>query len=65
MTIQDVYDATSQAPITNAVAGAAVVSPVWLPYLQTASDISTLLLPVAGLAWLLIQMVSFFIRKRK
>jgi hypothetical protein len=48
--------------LTDATAVAAVASPVWLPWLQTVSEISALLLPFAGLVWLVIQMI-FFLKK--
>lgn len=44
---------------TNVVAGAAVTSPFWLPILQNFSDISALLLPIAGLIWLLVQTIGY------
>jgi len=62
--IRQLADAFFQTPNTNVVAVGAVVSPFWMPYLQTSSDIATLLLPVAGLVWLIIQMVVF-VRKNK
>lgn len=49
---------------TNAVAVGAVVSPLWMPWLQTVSDTAALLLPIAGLMWLVIQMLGYFWRKR-
>lgn len=48
---------------TDAMAVAAVASPIWLPYVQEVSELSALLLPIAGLVWLVIQMISHF-RKR-
>lgn len=41
--------------VTNTIAGAAAVSPWWLPSLADISQGAGLLLPVAGLVWLLIQ----------
>lgn len=61
---QDIVEALLQHPTTNMMAASAVISPWWLPYLQTASDTATLLLPIAGLAWLVIQMIVF-VRKNK
>lgn len=61
MTLQEAF---FQAPTTNTVAVGAAVSPFWLPYLQTTSDIATLVLPVAGLAWLVVQ-IFFFFKDRK
>lgn len=44
---------------TSAVAGAAVTSPWWLPVLQHWSELSALLLPIAGLTWLLVQIFGY------
>lgn len=33
----------------------AVLSPVWLPWLQDVSTIAALLLPIFGIAWFIIQ----------
>jgi hypothetical protein len=41
--------------VTTAGAGAAVVSPWWLPLLTSSHDAAQFLLPFAGLAWLVIQ----------
>ena len=41
--------------LTNWIAGFAVVSWWWLPYLQDYSQVAALLLPFAGLAWFAIQ----------
>lgn len=60
----EVVNAFLQTPNTNVVAIGAVVSPFWMPYLQTSSDVASLLLPIAGLAWLFIQMVVL-LRKKK
>lgn len=48
---------------TDLVAAGAVVSPIWLPYLESVSQITSLLLPVAGLTWLCIQIVGYFFKK--
>lgn len=50
--------------ITAGVAAGAVVSPWWLPAIKAVSDGASILLPIVGLAWLLIQIVAFF-RRRK
>lgn len=44
---------------TDGVAWGAVSSPVWLPFLQQWSDYAALLLPIAGLIWLVIQIVGY------
>lgn len=47
---------------TNAVAGAAVVSPWWLPSITEVSKAATIALPILGCAWLLIQMAAWAVR---
>ena len=42
-------------PLTSVVAGASVISPVWLPGLSDISSISALLLPILGVIWLIVQ----------
>jgi hypothetical protein len=37
---------------TDAIAAAAVASPIWLPILETVSQVAGLLLPIVGLGWL-------------
>jgi hypothetical protein len=50
---------------TNVVAGVAVTTPWWLPYLQGGSEIAALLLPIAGLFWLIIQIMGYVFKTRK
>lgn len=50
---------------TNVVAGAAVATPIWLPWLTSVSQVAALLLPIAGLTWLVIQMTNYFLTKDK
>lgn len=40
---------------TTAIAASAVASPVWLPWLQTASQVAGTLAPILGAIWLLVQ----------
>ena len=40
---------------TNAVAATAVSSPLWLPILKTASEISAFIAPILGVIWLVVQ----------
>lgn len=49
--------------VNNTVAGAAIASPIWLPALANVSELAGLLLPIAGLAWLIIQIVGYLKRK--
>jgi len=39
----------------TAVAAAAVVSPFWLPWLQTASEVAAIAAPILGVVWLVVQ----------
>jgi hypothetical protein len=41
---------------TSATAGAAIVSPWWLPLVQGVSTVASWALPVLGCAWLVMQM---------
>lgn len=40
---------------TTAVAGAAVITPFWLPWLQTASELAAVIAPILGVIWLVVQ----------
>ena len=44
--------------ITNTVATAAVASPWWLPSLADVSHTAGLLLPILGVVWLTVQIVT-------
>lgn len=44
--------------ITNTVAAGAVASPWWLPSLEGVSQTAALLLPVIGVIWLVLQIVT-------
>jgi hypothetical protein len=50
---------------TNAVAGAAIVSPWWLAVLNTGHDLIAWLLPFMGFTWLAIQMYYKLKKERK
>ncbi|MBD9511927.1 hypothetical protein IB265_34830 [Ensifer sp. ENS10] len=43
---------------TTAVAASAVTTPIWLPWLQTASETAATIAPILGLVWLLIQIFA-------
>lgn len=51
--------------VTDIGAGAAVVSPLWLPYLKVASEDAALLLAPAGLLWFVVQIVAKIMVTRK
>jgi hypothetical protein len=50
---------------TNAGAGAAIISPLWLPVLHTINDVAAWSLPVLGCLWLLVQMYFKFRDRNK
>jgi len=43
---------------TNAIAAGAVASPWWLPSLADVSQFAGLLLPILGVIWLLVQIIT-------
>lgn len=43
---------------TTAAAVAAVASPVWLPWLHTASEVAATIAPILGVVWLVVQIVT-------
>lgn len=49
----------------KAVIGAAVSSPWWLPMVQKASEISAIILPIAGLFWIILQVTLAIIKFRR
>lgn len=46
---------TNGEVVTDTGAIAAVVSPLWLPALHTASEVAALVLPILGATWLAVQ----------
>lgn len=54
--------------ITDAVAAAAVVSPLWLTSLTTVSQVATVAAPILGCIWLSVQIFTklydFYAKKR-
>lgn len=51
--------------MTNVTAGAALVSPWWLPALQDVSSLASIVLPILGAAWLIVQIVAKVIEVRR
>ncbi|HWK64110.1 MAG TPA: hypothetical protein VNS34_04175 [Rhizobiaceae bacterium] len=49
---------------THYVAAGAVMSPWWLPSLADVSEMAALLLPIAGLLWILVQFVVLVLRRK-
>jgi hypothetical protein len=51
--------------ITNGVAGAAAASPLWLPWLQSVSNVAALVAPILGVVWLGTQIYVAWRGKKK
>lgn len=51
--------------VTDTGAVAAVLSPWWLPALHDVSQIAALLLPIAGVVWLAVQIVTKIIEANR
>lgn len=53
--------------VTDTGAIAAIASPIWLPALHQFSEVAALLLPIAGVIWLVVQIgVKIYqVRNRK
>lgn len=43
---------------TNVVAMASIASPAWIPPLKAVSEYAGLWMPILGVAWLLVQIVT-------
>ena len=41
--------------VTDAIAAAAVISPWWLPFIAHISEVASIVTPIFGLIWLLVQ----------
>lgn len=50
---------------TSAVAVAALASPSWMHFLQATSDVFTILLPILGGLWLIVQILGYLWRNFK
>lgn len=48
---------------TTAVAGAGILSPAWIPALKDASEIAGLVLPILGVVWLIVQIITRIMRQ--
>lgn len=51
--------------LTTAAAGAAVVSPFWLPSVQHLSELASITLPILGALWLIVQIIAKIIEVRR
>lgn len=49
--------------ITTGIAAGAIAAPVWLSPLRDASEIAGLLLPILGVAWLIVQIVLRLLKR--
>ena len=50
--------------LNGSVAGLAIFSPWWLPWLEDFSQIAALLLPIIGLAWFGVQIWAKIFRNK-
>jgi hypothetical protein len=50
---------------TTATAGAAVLSPLWLPNLHSLSALAAEILPILGAIWLIVQIITKVIETRR
>lgn len=51
--------------MTNVTAGAALFSPLWLPTLTAVSSFASIVLPILGAAWLIVQITAKVIEMRR
>ena len=56
--IHSLKDVLMGDALNNSIAGLAVLSWFWLPWLQDISTVAALLLPILGGLWLLVQIWS-------
>lgn len=49
---------TKMEQTTNAIAGAAVTSPLWLDWLRDVSTVAGFLVPIFGALWLMVQIAN-------
>ena len=49
---------------TNTVAIGAVLSPLWLERIQTASELAGMFLPIFGVLWLVVQIAHKLMTRR-
>ena len=54
-----------QDKVTNTIAATAVASPWWLPSLANISETASALLPVAGVVWIVVQIIVKIIDTRR
>lgn len=58
ITFQDLIGNTMTDHTTAGIAAGAVVSPIWLPFVQDASNAAALIAPLLGTIWLIIQIAG-------
>lgn len=63
--MMNIIEPFRQHPITNLIAAGATTEPMWHTYLDNVSDIASSLLPILGVAWLVMQMIAFARKHRK
>ena len=47
---------------TTAIAAGGISAPVWLPPLKEASEIAGMILPILGVVWLIVQIITRIMR---
>ena len=62
--IHNIKDVLTADNLNGWVAGLAVLSPFWLPWLEDFSKIAALLLPIIGLAWFGVQIWAKIYRNK-
>ncbi len=50
---------------TTGVAASMATSPIWLPWLETTSQVAASLAPILGLVWLIVQIWAKVIETRR
>jgi hypothetical protein len=63
--LSNIVPQSKMETITDVAAVSAIASPWWLPYLKFASEEAALLLPPAGLAYIVIKIVAHILVTRK
>jgi hypothetical protein len=63
--LQALLPQTKFEKITDGVAVMGTVSPFWLPWLKQWSDMAYIVMPLAGLTWLIVQIVAKILVTRK
>lgn len=63
--MEDAASALADAPSTTTVALGSIVSPLWLPGMADISSFAATLMPIAGVTWIIVQIIAKIIELRK